>query len=88
MVVDVTRSNLPVNYVNAFITPVRPSAERSLVTVSAERLGAYMGSVARVYGVRGDRAFIALEACQLPLAQRLSSLVELRAWVVERLPQG
>jgi CRISPR system Cascade subunit CasC len=88
ILVEVMRDNLPVSYANAFLKPVRPSAERSLIDASVAQLGDYMNRVIPVYDLEAQRAYVALQDDhQLPCAQRCASLRALQGWLEERLPE-
>ena len=88
VLVQVSDKNLPVSLANAFVKPVRASTDKSLMDVAEERLADYLERVSKVYGLDGRLAFVALQDCALPKAQRLPSLHDLKSWLDQQLPEA
>jgi CRISPR system Cascade subunit CasC len=81
VLIEVRDRNVPVSYANAFVQPVRASAQQSLVARSAEALEEYATAIDRMYGIDTRRAFISTVPFMLPDAHNCGSLPELLAWL-------
>jgi CRISPR system Cascade subunit CasC len=78
---EVRTQNIPLSYANAFVKPVRASADQSLVDASARALQAYIPSINRMYGLTAERAFLSTVAFALDGAQQCAALDDLLAWL-------
>ncbi|MHB9130028.1 MAG: type I-E CRISPR-associated protein Cas7/Cse4/CasC [Armatimonadota bacterium] len=81
IVVEVSESHVPVSYANAFVKPVRSTAEQDLVAGSIARLQEYAQQVNRMYGLRRTVYCLTTAAQAWDAATPVSNLQEL----VERL---
>jgi len=79
--VEIRDRNVPLSYANAFVQPVRATAQQSLVARSAEALQEYAEKINTLYGLKAQRAFISTVPFSLPEAQACSSLPQLLAWL-------
>jgi len=86
VLLEVRDKNLPVSYANAFVKPVRPNGDESLMDASTTKLADYMGRAIKTYNLSGTRAFTALQDYVLPEATAQASLADLQQWLVEQLP--
>jgi len=87
VLIEVTQKNLPVNYANAFIKPVRASGDQSVLDVSVEKLGDYLQRVTKTFNLAGKRAFTATQPYSLPDTETKPSMDDLKAWVNAQLPR-
>lgn len=86
VLVEVTPRNLPVNYANAFLKPVKETHQSSLMDASIAALDAYIQMVRRSYDLNNDCACISLTDKGIEGAEHLASLSELKGWLQRRLP--
>ncbi len=84
--IEVRDRNVPLSYANAFVQPVRATAQSSLVARSAEALQNYAATINGLYGLQARRAFISTVPFTLPEAQQCASLTALLSWLP--LPTG
>jgi CRISPR system Cascade subunit CasC len=84
--IEVRDRNVPLSYANAFVQPVRATAQSSLVARSAEALQDYATMINGLYGLQARRAFISTVPFILPEAQQCASLPALLSWLP--LPTG
>ena len=87
VLVEVSETNLPVSYTNAFIKPVRPGDGKSLMDASVEKLVGYIDRVSNTYDLDGQRAFTAVEEYAVPEAEAQTSLAALQSWLTGQLPE-
>ena len=80
VLVEVRPRNIPLSYANAFLKPVRPRREQSLVDASIAALADYLGRVVAAYGLPAQRAYFTTTDQELP-GTRLRGLSELLAWL-------
>jgi len=89
VLVEVREKNLPVNYANAFLKPVRWSGDQTVMDDSVAKLADYMARVGRAYGLADDkRALVVVQDYTLPGAEVCTSLEDLQAWLSKLLPEG
>lgn len=86
ILVEVSQRNLPVNHANAFLKPVRESYDIDLMTASIQALAGYIEKVSGRYNLNPERAYLAMDEVTLSGAEPVSSLVDLKEWLAERLP--
>src|SRR6266545_3068996 len=84
--IEVRDRNVPLSYANAFVQPVRATAQSSLVVRSAEALQDYAATINGLYGLQARRAFISTVPFTLAEAQQCASLTALLSWLP--LPTG
>lgn len=87
VLVEVSKRNLPINYANAFIKPLRGSASQSLVELSARSLAEYIEKISSAYSIETKRAVLALVDFRIPATDVKPSLEELKKWLVAQIPQ-
>jgi len=87
VLIEITSTNLPVSYTNAFLQPVRASSDRSMMDASVEKLSDYIQRVTRTFNLEGKRAFAATETYSLPGAESQPSLDHLKTWLDASLPR-
>ncbi len=84
--VEVLPRNIPLSYANAFLKPVRQSADQSLMEASIEALTAYAAMLPAKYNLEVDRAVFTLLPFTLAGATDCTDLNDLVDWVAARLP--
>jgi len=86
ILVEVSESHVPVNYVNAFVEPVRVAAGGGdVVTVSVQRLTDYSTDLNRAYGLTRARAALTTRGMNIEGAEVAETLDALAQWVTEKL---
>ncbi len=86
VLVEVSDTNLPVSYANAFLKPVKVTHDQTLMQRSVSQLGEYLEKVAKAYNLNAKRACLNLESGEFPASETVASLDELKAWVKALLP--
>jgi CRISPR system Cascade subunit CasC len=86
VLVEVTGRNLPVSYANAFLKPVRPNHETTLMESSAKLLADYIDKVSIAYNIEPKRASLSLLSQEFPASETIPSLNELKLWLQKQLP--
>lgn len=81
VLVEVREQKVPLSYANAFVRPVRPTAQRSLVEASAQALQDYIPQINDMYDLKAERAFLSTVPFELKGAQRFTTLTDLLAWL-------
>jgi len=84
--VEVSARNLPVSYANAFLKPVRPNSDATLMEASIDSLSTAVQKMSDVYGLQAQRAFLTTTDRKLHAALQCSSLAKLKEWVADQLP--
>lgn len=85
ILVEVSQRNLPVSYVNAFLTPVRGYSDVSLLANSVEALSDYVDKLSNVYNLKPYRAHISVQGTKFLGAPPKPSLEHLKNWLDEQL---
>jgi CRISPR system Cascade subunit CasC len=79
--VEVREQNIALSYANAFVKPVRATAEYSLVEASANALQTYIPRINEMYSLEAQRASMSTVPFELAEAQPCTTLDELLAWL-------
>lgn len=87
ILIEVSPKNLPINYANAFLKPVRPSFEESLMDASVAQLNDYRQRLRKTYRLNGQHAYTAIYDYQLADAIVQNSLPDLQAWLAQQLSE-
>jgi len=87
MAVEVSKRNLPVSYVNAFLKPVFASGDRTLMDASIEQFDAYVNGLTQTYNLSFDRAYLATNGARFTKAEKAASLSDLQNWLDKHLPE-
>lgn len=91
VLVEMSERNIPVNYANAFIKPIRERHDVSLMDGSIAAFDGYAQRVRKAYGLNGQHAYFTLTDEHASLgewASDVESLPALQRWVEERLSDG
>ena len=86
VLLEVSDSNLPVSYANAFLKPVRASHDATLMENSVKQLAGYMDKVSTAYNLDTKRASLSLVEEKLPVSEPVKSMAELKSWLKRLLP--
>jgi CRISPR system Cascade subunit CasC len=86
VLVEVSDTNLPVSYANAFLKPVKATHDHTLMQRSIAQMGDYLEKVTKAYNLTAKRACLNLEGGEFPMSEPVSSLDELKTWVKALLP--
>lgn len=81
VLVEARPRQIALGYHNAFVKPVRPRGNRSLVEASALALQEYIPQVNGMYGLKAERAFLTTVPFELDGARRCADLDDLLAWL-------
>ncbi len=87
VLVEVGERNLPINYANAFLKPVRGYGDNTLLQKSVEQLSEYVGRLSKVYNLNPNRAYIAVEDVAFLDLKAQPSLNDLKVWLDNQLIQ-
>jgi CRISPR system Cascade subunit CasC len=87
VLVEVSPTNLPVSYANAFLKPARGSSNLSLVEDSVQKLAGYIAEVDKIFDPQIQRAFVSMSDLAFP-AENQVSLSGLQRWLEAQLPEG
>jgi CRISPR system Cascade subunit CasC len=79
--IEVREQNIALSYANAFVKPVRASAQQSLIDASAQALQSYIPRINQMYGLQAERAFLSTVPFTLDGAQAFAALDEVIAWL-------
>lgn len=78
VLVEVREQNISLSYANAFVKPIRPTRDRSLMESSADALSEYIPAINKMYGLKVKQAFITtLDNLKIEGAQRCKSFDDL-----------
>jgi CRISPR system Cascade subunit CasC len=87
VLVEVSKRNLPINYANAFLKPVKGYGDHTLLANSVEQLSEYVDRLSRVYNLNPNRAYLSTQDLAFIDLKALSSLDDLKSWLDKQLPQ-
>lgn len=87
VLVEVSETNLPVSYANAFLRPARAWGNNTLMDASIEQLGKHVASLSKAYGLKAERACLVVSGNEFAIAEAKDTLDDLEAWLRDHLPQ-
>jgi CRISPR system Cascade subunit CasC len=87
VLVEVSDKNLPINYANAFLKPVKGFGDKTLIANSVEALSGHVTKLSKVFSLAPDRAYLSVDGLQFLSLQAQATLADLKAWLGARLPQ-
>jgi CRISPR system Cascade subunit CasC len=85
VLVEVSKKNVPVSYANAFLKPVAPKGDRTLMDMSVDSLNNYITQISDTFALKPDRAFIATHDYKITGVTAQRSLPDLKAWLAEKI---
>jgi len=86
VLVEVSETNLPVSYANAFLKPVRATHDATLMEASIKQLADYITKVSTAYNLNIKRACLTLMDETVPASERVATLEDLKTWLKSLLP--
>lgn len=86
VLVEVSETNLPVSYANAFLKPVRATHDATLMEASIKQLADYITKVSTAYNLNINRACLTLMDETVPASERVATLEDLKTWLKRLLP--
>ncbi|HNR02412.1 MAG TPA: type I-E CRISPR-associated protein Cas7/Cse4/CasC [Anaerolineaceae bacterium] len=87
ILVEVSETNLPVSYTNAFLKPVKATHDATLMQNSITSLCEYIQKISTAFNLTPKRACLNLEGEDFPTSERVLSLDELKNWLKALLPR-
>lgn len=79
--VEIRPQNIALSYANAFVKPVRPTAQLSLLDASVAAITDYISKIDQMYQLPVKRAYISTLGVSLDGAERFDSLPHILAWL-------
>lgn len=87
ILVEVSKKNIPVSYVNAFLKPIYPRAKKSMMDVSEEALNEYTEKMSKMFGFNMERAFMSSSDFRFFDGTYKDTLADLKIWLAEKIVQ-
>lgn len=84
VLVEVRNDNIALSYANAFVKPVRATAQISLLEASAKALQDYIPQINGIYNLKAERAFLSTVPFTLDGATSCTNLAALQTWLAEQ----
>jgi CRISPR system Cascade subunit CasC len=81
VLVEVADRNLPVSYANAFLKPASGFGDKSLMANSVKQMSEYVARLSKVYGLKPQRAHIAVDDLAFLDLKAQASLDDLKKWL-------
>ena len=88
VLVEVSKRNLPVSYANAFLKPVQPDFQNTLLQKSIHALDKYAQTLRKAYPLKNKAAYFNTVECSLGFAKDVESLTELQEWVDAQITEA
>jgi CRISPR system Cascade subunit CasC len=87
VLVEVSDKNLPVNYANAFLKPVKGFGDKTLVANSVQVLSEHVSKLSKVFSLSPDRAYLSIDELPFLGLKAQPTLDDLQAWLDAKLPR-
>lgn len=88
ILVEISHKNLPINYANAYLKPVTPIANATLLENAITALDTYGQKLRLAYGLNGQRAYFSTQKTPLADADNVQSLSALQQWVSDQIEEA
>lgn len=88
ILVEVSPTNTPVSYVNAFLRPAQAGHQKTLMEDAIDKLDRYGQKLRQVYGLNGSRAYVAVPDMAIDGAEDVGSLAALQAWAGQAIVEA
>lgn len=88
ILVEVSERNLPINYANAFLKPVKGYGEQTLLNNSVKQFSEYVGRLSKVYNLNPNRAYLTIQDLAFQDLKAQSSLYDLKSWLDKQISQA
>ena len=85
VLVEVSDRNLPVSYANAFLKPTSGFGDKSLMANSVKQMSDYVARLSKVYNLKPQRAYIAVDDLPFLDLKAQASLNEVKKWLEPQL---
>ncbi len=85
VLVEISDRNLPVSYANAFLKPVSGFGDKSLMANSVKQMSEYVARLSKVYGLKPQRAHIAVDDFPFLDLKAQASLDDVKKWLGSQL---
>ncbi len=85
ILLEVSPRNIPVSYANAFLKPVYPKSDKTLMDASVDALGTYMGKISGTFNLKAERAFTSTQEYDINDAEMKDSLADLQNWLAQKI---
>jgi CRISPR system Cascade subunit CasC len=86
VLVEVSDKNLPVNYANAFLNPVKGFGDKTLTANSVQALSEHVGKLSKVFSLSPDRSYLSVDELPFLNLKAQPGLDDLSAWLDSKLP--
>ncbi len=86
VLVEISEKNLPVSYTNAFLKPVKPSFDATLMENSVKQLSEYVEKITSAFNIDNSGAFVSLVPSEITGKVKVNSIEDLKAWLKSKLP--
>ncbi len=88
ILLEVIQRNLPINYANAFLKPVKGYGDKTLLLNSIDQLSEYVSRLSKVYNLDPERSYLSLEDAPFLELTALPSLKDMKTWLDGQLAQA
>jgi len=88
ILVEVSERNLPINYANAFLKPVKGYGEHTLLANSVGQFSEYVGRLSKVYNLTPNRSYLTIQDLAFLDLKAQPSLDDLKSWLDKQLSQA
>jgi len=88
VLVEISDKNLPVNYVNAFLKPVKGGSDKTLVENSVSALSEHVGKLSKIFSLSAERAYLSVDTSSFLDLKAQTGLNDLKAWLGDKLPNS
>jgi CRISPR system Cascade subunit CasC len=87
ILVEVSGRNLPINYANAFLKPVKGYGNQTLLANSVEQFSEYVGRLSKAYNLTPNRAYLTIQDLAFLDLKAQPSLDDLKSWLDKQISQ-
>lgn len=87
VLIETSDKNLPVNYANAFLKPVKGFGDKTLMANSVLALSEHVGRLSKVFSLSPDRAYLSVDELPFLNLKAQPTLDDLKVWLEARLPR-
>jgi CRISPR system Cascade subunit CasC len=85
--VEVSNKNLPVNYANAFLKPVKGFGDKTLMANSVSALSDHVSKLSKIFSLAPDRTYLSVDALPFLNLKAQPTLNDMKSWLVDKLPK-
>lgn len=88
VLVEISDTNLPVSYANAYLKPAQQDYQGTLMENAIQALNDYAEKLRQTYGLNGRAAYITTTGKTIAFAQDVKTLPDLLNWVSQQIQEG